>query len=61
MKRFRLIVVAALAASSLGLVAAPASASACDPEYQPCCPNDDPVNRLYEKLTGEPLIRCPWG
>lgn len=59
MKRTRLILVAALAAASLGVGAAPASA--CDPEVQPCCPNDDPVNRLYEKLTGEPLIRCPWG
>lgn len=60
MRKIRLLVVAALAASSLGIAAAPASA-ACDPEYGPCCPNDDPVNRLYEKLTGEPLIRCPWG
>lgn len=59
MKRFRLILVAAMAVASLGVAAAPASA--CDPEMQPCCPNDDPVNRLYEKLTGRPLIDCPWG
>ena len=58
MKRFRLLVVAALAASSLGIAAAPASA--CDPDTRPCCPNDGPVNRLWEKLSGEPLIRCPW-
>jgi hypothetical protein len=58
LKRIRLLVVAALAVSSLGLAATPASA--CDPETRPCCPNDDPVNRLWEKLTGEPLIRCPW-
>lgn len=59
MKRFRLLVVAALAVSSLGVAAAPASA--CDPDTRPCCPNDDPVNRLHEKLTGRPLIDCPWG
>ena len=59
MKRMRLLVVAALATASLGIAAAPASA--CDPETRPCCPNDDPVNRLYEKLTGRPLIDCPWG
>ncbi|HYO61160.1 MAG TPA: hypothetical protein VEU29_04620 [Actinomycetota bacterium] len=58
MKRIRLMVVAALAVSSLGIAAAPASA--CDPETRPCCPNDDPVNRLWEKLTGDTLIRCPW-
>lgn len=55
----RLLVVAALATASLGIAAAPASA--CDPETRPCCPNDDPVNRLHEKLTGRPLIDCPWG
>lgn len=58
MKRIRLFVVAAVAVSSLGIAAVPASA--CDPETRPCCPNDDPVNRLWEKLTGDTLVRCPW-
>jgi hypothetical protein len=59
LKRFRLFVVAALAASTLGIAAAPASA-ACDPEEGPCCPDDHPASRLYEKVTGEPLFHCPW-
>ena len=59
MKRIRLILVAALAAASLGVVAAPASA-ACDPEMGPCCPHDNPADRLWYKLTGEYLIHCPW-
>ncbi len=58
MKRMRLLVVAALAVSSLGLAAAPASA--CDPETRPCCPHDNPVDRLWVKLTGDHLFDCPW-
>ena len=58
MKRIRLIVVAALAVSSLGFAAAPASA--CDPEAGPCCPHDNPADQLWKKLTGEYLIHCPW-
>lgn len=58
MKRIRIFVVAALAAASLGIAAAPASA--CDPEMQPCCPHDNPIDRLWVKLTGEHFFRCPW-
>ncbi|HEX2058144.1 MAG TPA: hypothetical protein VHI71_07220 [Actinomycetota bacterium] len=59
MKRIRLFVVAALAAASLGVTAAPASAS-CPPEEGPCCPHDNPIDRLWVKLTGEHLFNCPW-
>lgn len=59
MKRIRLVVVAALAAASIGVVAAPASA-ACDPDGRPCCPHDNAVDRLWVKLTGEHLFTCPW-
>lgn len=56
--KIRLFVVAALAASSLGVMAGPASA--CDPEMGPCCPHDNAVDRLWYKLTGDYLIHCPW-
>ena len=58
MKRIRLLVVAALAAASLGVTAAPASA--CTPDEGPCCSHDNVADRLWYKLTGEYLIHCPW-
>ena len=62
MKRMRYIVVAALAAASIGIAAVPASASGggCAPEEGPCCPHDNPVDRLWVKLTGEHFFNCPW-
>lgn len=57
MKRIRYIVVAALAASSIGLTAAPASA--CQPDNPPCCQDNAP-DRLWYKLTGQHLFTCPW-
>jgi hypothetical protein len=56
MKRIRYIVVIALAAASLGIGAAPASA--CVSDNGPCCEDDAP-NVLWRKLFGHDLYQCP--
>lgn len=58
MKQARLIVVAVLAAASLGIGAAPASA--CQPDG-PCPCAEEPtktINNTWNKLTGDDFIRC---
>jgi hypothetical protein len=58
MKRFRSIVVVAVAAALLGLGAAPASA--CQPDA-PCPCSEEPtrtLNRIWNDLTGSNLIHC---
>lgn len=60
MKRFRLLVVGALALGSLGLGVP--SASACQPDG-PCPCSDEPTKTLndrWERLTGQELIRCTY-
>ena len=62
MKRLRYVVVAALAAASIGFGAAPASA--CQSGGQPggmggCCQDDAP-NVLWREHTGNDLYTCPW-
>lgn len=54
MKRIRIFVVTALAAASLGLVAAPASA--CQPDAN-CC-TDNALNERWKKHTGDDLFIC---
>ena len=56
MKRLRIAVVTTLAAASLGIAAAPASASKCDPDgVCPTCEGPAIVENLYWKLTGHEL------
>lgn len=56
MKRARLIVIAALAAASVGFAAAPVSAGKCDPDgVCPTCEGPEAVENLYRKLTGQEL------
>lgn len=56
MNRIRLLVVAALAASSLGITAVPAYAGKCDPDgICPTCEGPAIVENLYWKLTGHEL------
>ena len=56
-RSFRFVLVAALAAASLGLAAAPASA--CQPDVPDgCCENHWP-NVLWRKYTGSDLYQCP--
>jgi hypothetical protein len=57
MKRFRLIVVAAVAAASLGLGAAPARAS-CDTELGDMCKLMDFVCGTYPKVTHVVFENC---
>lgn len=60
MKRLRLLVVTALAAASLGIGAAPASA--CQPDG-PCPCSEKPtttINAAWNKLTGKNLIACTY-
>ncbi|MFN2587765.1 MAG: hypothetical protein ABR613_06595 [Actinomycetota bacterium] len=57
MKRFRLFVVGAVAVAALGVGAAPASA--CQPD-SPCPPCDTPVDPVWQKLTGRPLLACTY-
>ena len=59
MGRLRIALISAVAAASLGVGAAPASA--CPPDEQmscPPCPGDDKVEALYRKLTGRDLFAC---
>ena len=57
MRRLRFVVVAALAAASIGFGAAPASA--CQPDVEGgCCENHWP-NVLWRKYTGNDLYTCP--
>jgi hypothetical protein len=59
-KRLRLFVVIALAAGSLGLGAAPASA--CQPDG-PCPCSDEPgrtLNSKWRSLTGQNLFQCTY-
>ena len=53
----RYIVVAALAAASIGFGAAPASA--CQPDVQSGCCEDHLPNRLWRKYFGHDLYQCP--
>jgi hypothetical protein len=58
MKRFRLLVVGALAVAALGLGAPPASA--CQPD-SPCPCSEEPtrtINNTWNRLTGRELIQC---
>ena len=56
MRRIRLLAVAALVTASLGVAAAPASASKCDPDgVCPTCEGPAIVESLYWKLTGHQL------
>lgn len=60
MKRFRLLVIGALVAASLGIGAAPASA--CQPD-SPCPCSEEPtktLNSTWNKLTGRHLIQCTY-
>ena len=60
MKRFRLLVVGAMAVASLGLGALPASA--CQPD-SPCPCSEKPtqtINGVWNKLTGKNLIACTY-
>ena len=59
MKRIRLGLVAALAVASLGVTAAPALSAECEPHPPACCPYDNPIDRLWVKLTGEHFFTCP--
>lgn len=58
MKRVPYIVVAGLAAASIGLGAAPASAQTCPPEEPWLCCSQSPINVLWRKLTGGDLYVC---
>ncbi|MDQ3915463.1 MAG: hypothetical protein M3323_09075 [Actinomycetota bacterium] len=60
MKRFRLLVVGAVAVASLGLGAAPASA--CQPD-SPCPCAEEPtrtLNNTWNHLTGRDLVYCTY-
>ena len=57
MRRTRSLIVIALAAASIGVGAAPASAVVCTEEVPQCCANS-PVNVLWRKLTGNDLYVC---
>ena len=58
MKRFRIALVTALAAASLGVAAPPASA--CPPDEQMPCPpcGNEKIDAYWQKLTGRPLFNC---
>lgn len=58
MKRFRIALVTALAAASLGIAAAPASA--CPPDDSMSCPpcGNEKIDGIWQKLTGRPLFNC---
>ena len=59
MKRFRLLVVAALATASLGVAAAPASAGPCHEDPCPPC-HTAKIDQTWQNLTGlGPLFVCP--
>ena len=60
MKRFRLLVVGAVAVAALGLGVPPAAA--CQPDG-PCPCTEEPtvtINRIWEGLTGRNLIACTY-
>lgn len=60
MKRVRYVAVAALATASIGFGVTPATASTeCEPHPPACCPYDNPIDRLWVKLTGEHFFTCP--
>ena len=59
MKRLRVLVAATFAASVLSIVVAqPANAVICNEQPDGSCTCGEPVNRVWEKLTGNQLIYC---
>lgn len=56
MKKIRVLAVAAIAAASIGITAAPASA--CPPDDQVQCCSESNANQLWRKLTGNDLYHC---
>ena len=60
MKRLRIALVTAVAAASLGVVAAPASA--CPPDEQMPCPpcGNEKIDAIWRKITGHDLFTCPF-
>ncbi|HWL66393.1 MAG TPA: hypothetical protein VNP73_10505 [Actinomycetota bacterium] len=59
MKRLRVLVAATFAVSVLSIVVAqPAYAVVCQEQPDGSCQCGDPVNRVWEKLFGGPLIVC---
>lgn len=61
MRRLRIPLVTALAAASLGLAAAPASAAPCHNDERECPPcYTAQIDAIWEKYTGLPgLFVCP--
>lgn len=57
MRRARYLLVAALAAGSIGFGAAPASA--CQPDVENGCCEDHLPNVVWRKYTGHDLYVCP--
>lgn len=55
MKRFRIAIVTAMAAASLGIAAPPASA--CPNEDQPPCACEN-ANDFFERRTGQRPLNC---
>ncbi|MDQ3981196.1 MAG: hypothetical protein M3271_00785 [Actinomycetota bacterium] len=60
MKRIRYLIVAALAAASVGIAAPPASA--CPPDEQMPCPpcGNETIDAVWRKITGHNLFVCPY-
>lgn len=57
MRRARYLLVAAFAVASIGFGAAPASA--CQPDVEGGCCEDDLPNVIWRKYTGNDLYMCP--